>query len=306
MPKQALVVGGTGFLGAAIVRELRAAGWELTTLARGRQGDPFHDVSLIVADRRQPGALAQAIRGRDFDLVVDCAAFQGPDAAVALEAFTGRLGLYVFISTDFVYAAAPKTRFPVREDAPKNPVLPYAAGKLACETALLQAWETTRFPCVILRPPHILGAGRPLGCDPLAMRDPQLLAKIRAGEEITLLAEGQLLIQPVWNREIGACIAHIADNAHTQSVGGKIFNMAGPDTITTRRYYEIIAEYLGVPLRFQSLPLSEFIRRSPDQAHMARHRQYDLSHLAQTTGYRPQFALEDALHETARRLDSQA
>ncbi len=138
------------------------------------------------------------------------------------------------------------------------------------------------------------------------MRDPQLLVKIRAGEEITLLAEGQLLIQPVWNREIGACIAHIADNANTQGVGGEIFNMAGPDAITTRRYYEIIADYLDVPLRFQSLPLSEFIHRSPDQAHMARHRQYDLSHLAQATGYRPQFAIEDALRETARRLDGQS
>ncbi|MDQ2686744.1 MAG: NAD-dependent epimerase/dehydratase family protein, partial [Armatimonadota bacterium] len=148
MPKQALVIGGTGFLGAAIVRELRAAGWELTTLARGRQGNPFHDVSLIVADRSQPGALAQAIRGRDFDLVVDCAGFQEPDAAAAMEAFTGRIGLYVFISTDFVYAAAPDARFPVREDAPKNPELPYAAGKLACEAALGHAWETQRFPSV--------------------------------------------------------------------------------------------------------------------------------------------------------------
>ena len=306
MSKHALVIGATGFLGAAIVRELRGAGWDVTNLARGRQANPFPDVPLIVADRSQASALTQATQGRDFDLIVDCAAFQESDVTAAIEAFSGRVGFYVVISTDFVYAASLDARFPVREDAPKNPALPYAGGKLACEAALLHAWQTQQFPCVILRPPHILGAGRPLGCDPLAMRDPKLLDRIRAGEELSLLAEGQLLIQPIWNREIGACIAHIATGHSAELACGQIFNIAGPDAITTRRYYEIIADYAGTPLRFQSVPLPEFEQRSPEQAHMARHRQYDLSHLAQTTGYRPQFPVEDAILKTARRLDSQA
>lgn len=304
MDKQALVIGGTGFLGAAVVRELREVGWDVTMLARGRRANPPEGVPLLIADRSEPGALAEATRGRDFDLVVDCAAFRQAEADLAVEALRGHVGHYFFISTDFVYAAAPNARFPVPEDAPKQGGLPYAAGKLACEEALMRAWEAQRFPCTVLRPPHILGAGRPLGCDPLTMRDARLLERMRAGQEIVLLAEGQMLIQPVWNREIGTCVAHLAALEDPARVFGKVFNIAGPDAVTTRRYYEMIAEYLGVPLRFRSVTTDEFIRQSPETAHMARHRQYDLSGLAEDAGYRPRWSLEGAIHETAHWLDA--
>ena len=303
MGEAALVIGGTGFLGTAIVRALREAGWQVTSLARGRQANSLADVPLLTADRSQPGELAGAIAGHDFDLVVDCAAFQDPHVAEAIETFGGHTGLYVFISTDFVYAPAPDARFPVREDAPTQRDLPYAAGKLACEAALLRAWEEDRFPSVILRPPHIIGAGRALGCDPLAMREARLLQEMRGGRELALLAEGQLLIQPVWNREIGLCIAHVAAQSGEPQGCGQVFNCAGPDAITTRRYYEIIAAYLGVPLRFRSVSLDDFVRQSPDKAHMARHRIYDLRRLRETTGYMPQLRVEDAIAETAHWLD---
>lgn len=305
MKKQALVIGGTGFLGAVIVRELQAAGWDISSLARGRQENPSPGVPVITADRSEPGALARATRGHDYGLVVDCAAFREADIAAAIEAFSGRVGLYVFISTDFVYAASSDTQFPVREEAPKNRDLPYAAGKLDCEAALLHAWETQRFPCTILRPPHILGAGRPLGCDPLAMRDARLLDRIRSWEPLSLLADGQMLIQPVWNREVGACITHLAAQEDPGRFCGDVFNIAGPAGVTTQRYYEIIAEYVGAPLRFNSVPMPEFVRRFPDQAHMARHRLYDLSRLARMSGYHPQFPVEDAIQETAQWLVDQ-
>lgn len=299
MSQSALVIGGTGFLGAAVVAELRAAGWDVTSLARGRMPNPTEDVPLLVADRAQPGALAEATRGREFELVVDCAAYLGPHAAEAVAAFAESTKLYVFISTDFVYAPAADARFPLREDAAKTYDLPYAAGKLDCEAVLLQAWQERRFPAVILRPPHILGAGKPLGCDPLEMRKPALLDEMRAGRELTLLAEGQLLVQPVWNREIGACIAHLAQHENRERAYGRVCNCAGPDAVTTRRYYEIIAQYLGVPLRFRSVSLHDFVAQSPDKAHMARHRIYDLSSLRESTGYVPQLHLEDALAATA-------
>lgn len=303
MSRRALVIGGTGFLGAAIVEELSRAGWDVTALARGQRANPHSAVPLLTVDRAQPGALAQALQGRDFEIVADCAAFQATDAQAAIEALAGHVGLYVLISTDFVYADVPDAHLPITEGASKQPGLPYAAGKLACEDVLRRAWEDNRFPGVVLRPPHILGAGRPLGCDPLTMRDAQLLGRMRAGEELTLLCEGQMLIQPVWNKEIGQCIAHLGGLDNGARLGGQVFNMTGPDAVTTRRYYEIIAEYLDVPLRFRSVSRAEFIRQSPETAHMARHRQYDLGLLERETGYRPHLKLEQAIVETAQWLD---
>lgn len=301
MAADALVIGGTGFLGSAIVRELQAAGWNVTSLARGNKTSDAA-VPLIVADRSKPGELTAATHGRDFDLVVDCAAYSETDASEAVTAFDGRAGHYFLISTDFVYAAAPDARYPLTEDAPKQTSLPYAAGKLAAEAELFRAFEEIRFPATILRPPHILGAGKPLGSDPLAMRDMRLPQMIRSGEPIRLLADGQMLIQPVWNREIGRCIARLAGN---EATFGQVFNCTGPDAVTALRYYEIINEAVGGSLRMESVAVAEFREKYPEKAHMARHRIYDLTKLRTIAKYEPQLKIEDAIEETLRWVESQ-
>ncbi|HET7771402.1 MAG TPA: NAD-dependent epimerase/dehydratase family protein [Chloroflexota bacterium] len=293
----ALVIGGAGFLGTGIVRELLAAGWHVTALGRGNKPLLVDGVPYLRADRATPGALAQATQGQAYDLVVDCAAYKEEDAAGALTAFAGRTGHYVFISTDFVYSRRIDGPFPIAEDAPKEESLAYGVGKLAAEARLLRAWAEARFPATILRPPHIMGAGKELGSGSVQGRDVQLLERLRAGdaEGVTLLSEGQLLIQPVWHREVGACIAHVARD---ERAFGQVFNCAGPDCVTTRRYYQLIADRLGVPLRAGSLDVRSYLERWPERAPFARHRIYDMSRLAAATGYQPRFRLEEAIAET--------
>jgi nucleoside-diphosphate-sugar epimerase len=292
---RALVIGGTGFLGTAIVRELLQAGWSVTTLGRGNKPNILPQAEFVAADRAQPGALAAALGGRTFDLVVDCAAYQRPHAEDAVATFAGRTGHYIFISTDFVYSPAIEGPFPITEDAPKEQERPYGTGKLACEAVLTQAYEERGFPCTTLRPPHIVGAGKELGTGSVQGRDPRILAHLRAGTSLTLLAEGLLLIQPVWNREVGTCIVHIAGNPRSF---GQVFNCTGPDCVTTRRYYQLIADRLGVPLRYETMAVAEYLQRWPERAPFARHRIYDLSRLAEATGYRPRWRLQDAIAET--------
>ncbi|MGH2352836.1 MAG: NAD-dependent epimerase/dehydratase family protein [Chloroflexota bacterium] len=292
---QALVIGGTGFLGTAIVRELQGAGCVVTSLGRGRKANTVEGVEFIQADRAEHGAMAAALGQRRFDLVVDCAAYRRAEAEDAVATFAGTAGHYVFISTDFVYAPEIEGPFPITEDAPKERERPYGVGKLECEAVLAEGWETQRFPSTTLRPPHIMGAGKELGSGTVQGRDPHLLEHLRAGTDVTLLAEGQLLIQPVWNREVGTCIAHLAGN---ERAFGQVFNCTGPDCVTTRRYYQLIADRLGVPLRADSMDVREYLARWPEKAPFARHRLYDLSRLQAVTGYRPRWRLEAAIAET--------
>ncbi len=297
MAKNALVIGGAGFLGTGIVRELVAAGWDVAVLGRGNKRLLVDGVGYVRADRSQAGALAAALAGRSYDLVVDCAAYKAPDAEDAVRAFTGTAGHYVFISTDFVYAPGYEGPFPISEDAPKETAAAYGTGKLACEAVLARAWAEARLPATTLRPPHIMGAGKELGSGSVQGRDKQLLVHLRdgTGEHVTLLSEGQLLIQPVLHREVGTCIAHIAGN---DQAFGQVFNCAGPECVTTRRYYEVIAERIGVPLATTSMEVSAYLSRWPERAAFARHRMYDTSRLTQLTGYRPRWRLADAIAET--------
>ena len=295
MTRSALVIGGTGFLGTGIVEELLLAGWSVTSLGRGRIPNRATQAAFIQCDRNTPGALAAAVADGRFDLVVDCAAYKAPEAQSVIESLATRTGHYVLISTDFVYAAPPDLRYPLSEDAPKQTEAPYGGGKLACEAALAAAWKDRQFPSTSLRPPHILGHGKVLGADFSQMRDPQVLDRIRSGNGLTLIADGQLLIQPVWHREIGRCIAHIAGNP---AAFGQIFNIAGPDCVTTLEYYQIIARRLNVELRFRSLSLAEVAATMPDRAPVLRHRIYDTTRLRTTTGYVPSLRLDDAIAET--------
>jgi nucleoside-diphosphate-sugar epimerase len=154
-----------------------------------------------------------------------------------------------------------------------------------------RAFAERAFPVTTLRPPHILGQGKALGCDPLAQREMRLPEIIANGEPLRLLNEGMLLVQPVWNREVGLCIAHIAGNAKTL---GQTYNCAGGECVTTRRYYEIIADQLSAELQFESMSLGDFAKEWPAKAHLCRHRAYDLRALREATGYEPRLPLEKA------------
>ncbi len=301
MVQSALVIGGAGFLGTAIVSQLSAAGWATTVMGRGHHRPAPDSVPFIQVDRKQPGALAAASAGVTFDLVVDCAAYFQPDVDDAIATFATLTGHYVFISTDFVYAPSIAGPFPIGEDYPKETERSYGVGKLACEAALQSAWQASKFPFTALRPPHIMGAGKELGTGSVEGRDPTLLQHLRAGEGLTLLGEGLLLIQPVFHREVGDAIAHLAGNPASF---GQVYNCTSPQCVTTRVYYEMVAERIRVPLRAKSMPIAEYLAAWPDKAPFARHRMYDLTRLTATTGYKPHWSLGEALDETVAWLEA--
>lgn len=299
--RSALVIGGTGLLGRGIARELLTHGWDTTLMSRGITLLPsdLSGVSHRIADRRNAADFAAVLNGTVFDLVVDCAAYTEADARIALDCLRKNPRRYFFIGTDFVYSPDPAARFPICEDAPKLSGLPYAEDKLAAENLLLENFRVRNFPVTILRLPHILGDGRPLGCDPAAGgRDSNLSARIRAGEVIPLLAGGLFLIQPVWSREVGRAICHLADRSDTS---GCIYNVAGPECVTIRHYYEILAELLESNPRFHSVDVDKFRRNNPDKSHIARHRIYDTRKI-QAAGYIPQLSLREAIQETIQSL----
>jgi len=106
-----LVLGGTKFLGRAVVDAARARGHELTLFNRGKQ-DPgaYPDVEQIHGDRTQAGAF-DALRGRRFGAVIDTAAYLPRDVASAAAFFAPAADAYLVVSSISAHAdhAAPGT-----------------------------------------------------------------------------------------------------------------------------------------------------------------------------------------------------
>jgi len=100
-----LILGGTKFLGRAIVDAARARGHELTLFNRG-QHDPsaYPDLEQLHGDRTQPGGL-QALVGRSWDAAIDTAAYLPRDVRSMADALQGRVSHYTFVSSVSVFAS---------------------------------------------------------------------------------------------------------------------------------------------------------------------------------------------------------
>jgi 2'-hydroxyisoflavone reductase len=102
-----LVIGGSVFLGRAVVGEALAAGARVTVFNRGRSGPTPEGAEQLVGDRTVPGDLAQ-LDGRRFDLVVDTSGYVPAIVGLAADRLADTCGHYAFVSSINAYPGWPE------------------------------------------------------------------------------------------------------------------------------------------------------------------------------------------------------
>ncbi len=106
-----LVLGGTKFLGRAVVDEALDRGHEVTLFNRGETNpDLYPEVEKLRGDRR--GDLS-ALEGREWDAVVDTSGYLPQVVRASAELLADSVGHYTFVSSCSVYADFSE---PARED----------------------------------------------------------------------------------------------------------------------------------------------------------------------------------------------
>lgn len=154
--KSLLVIGGTGQISAACVREAVEGGLRVTVLNRGRGGHRRlpESIEAITADIRDEDATRTALAGRRFDSVADFLTFTDEQARSAVRLFGASTGQYVFISSASAYQKPPQ-RLPIGESTPLfNPFSRYARDKIACERLLRDEHAAGRINVTCVRPSH--------------------------------------------------------------------------------------------------------------------------------------------------------
>lgn len=104
--KRLLVLGGTRFLGPAVVEDALERGWEVTLFNRGRSNPHlFPDLEKLVGDRdpNQGDGLSALEGERTWDYVVDTSSYVPTHTRTVCELLKGRVGTYALISTISVY-----------------------------------------------------------------------------------------------------------------------------------------------------------------------------------------------------------
>ncbi len=142
-----LVLGGTRFLGWAVVAAALDAGDDVTTFTRGVSGKPPDPVEALYGDRSVAADLA-VLEGRQFDVVVDTSGYEPRVVRDSARLLAPSAGHYVFVSTLNVFpdwgeqpvgADSPVhdgTPDATTDDAPEDPVARYGWLKSGCERAV--------------------------------------------------------------------------------------------------------------------------------------------------------------------------
>jgi nucleoside-diphosphate-sugar epimerase len=257
-----LVLGGTGFIGAPLVRRLVADGVETVVGCRGGGEVPAGATSRIL-DRGDRDAVLAAVRELAATTVIDLLAYTGPDTLPLLDALSGRIERYVMASSIDVYAnyeglhrrgqptpvwdrltedaALRESRFPYRLARPRAVGDPQAwmddYDKIPLEEA---ARAAAGLEATILRLPMVFGPG-----------DRQR----RFSWAIRPMAQGRprIVIPHPWAAwratfgyvdDVAAAIALVATHP---AAAGQTYNLGRANTPTNLAWAATFAEHLGWP-----------------------------------------------------------
>ena len=206
-----LVLGGTVFLGRHVVEAALARGDEVTTFTRGQTAPELHpEVEKLRGDR--DGAL-DALRGREWDVVVDTSGFVPRVVRQSTELLADNVALYVFVSSISVYADV--SRPGVTEDAPLATVedeatedvgVHYGALKALCEQVVEQSLQGRT---LVVRPGLIVGPHDPTD------RFTYWPTRLARGGEVLAPAPPERLTQFVDARDLVEWIRNVAGEGTT-------------------------------------------------------------------------------------------
>lgn len=156
--KRALVTGGTGTVGRAVVARLLAGGWSVRVLTRTAEGAGADGVTYAMGDLANASAIRDAVA--DCQLVVHCAITNsgvdvraaGDLADAAIDAGVRR---FVHVSTISVYAVTPSgTIDESSAGVPVNSTDIYARMKASIERVLLT--RAPRLHLGIIQPANVV------------------------------------------------------------------------------------------------------------------------------------------------------
>jgi 2'-hydroxyisoflavone reductase len=193
-----LVLGGSGFVGRAVVEEGLRRGWRVTTFNRGRRPEAGGAVERLTGDRLVASDL-DVLRGREWDVVVDT--WSGAPRAVrdSADALAGRAPVYAYVSTGSVYAPPPPVggdeSSPTVDASPDATGGEYAEVKRGAELAVEAAFGPRALHA---RAGLILGPHEDVG------RLPWWLLRMRRGGEVLAPGPRDAPIQYIDARDLAA------------------------------------------------------------------------------------------------------
>jgi nucleoside-diphosphate-sugar epimerase len=222
-----LVMGGSSFVGRAVVEDGLRRGWAVTTFNRGQA--PWTDprVERVLGDRLRPGDLDR-LGQREWDFVVDTWSGAPRAARDSAAALADRAERYLYVSSASVYAPPP----PIDGDESARTVAAspdagdgdYAAMKRGAELGVTAAFGDR---ALLARAGTILGPHEDVG------RLPWWLLRMERGGEVLAPGPPELPLQYIDARDLARWLLDAAGDG-----------LSGPFNVVSRSGHATMGELL--------------------------------------------------------------
>lgn len=254
-----LITGATGFVGSHVADGAKARGFAVRALARPT-ADLTHlkalGAEIVPGDVTDPDAVRRAVAG--IDVVVHAAAKVGDWGPVdeyrrvnvgglrnLLEAVKGTpVRRFVHVSSLGVYAARHHFGTDEAEPLPESQIDGYTQSKVEAEKLALEYVRRENVPVTILRPGFVYGP-----------RDrtvlPRLADRLRE-RTVVYIARGRYALNTTYVGNLADAVFLAAENP---AAVGEVFNLTDGEFVSKRRFFETIADGLGLPRPRGSVPV---------------------------------------------------
>jgi nucleoside-diphosphate-sugar epimerase len=303
---RALVAGGGGFVGSALVGALAAAGHDVSVMTTGERALPS-PVRTLRLDRWHPSYVLEAESTPRYDWIFNAAAYgvdpsqtdataarlanaELPLAFVDLARRAGARAL-VHVGSCFEYAE-PAERRPLRESDPLETVKTYAVSKVAGSLAVVEAARLNGVNAIVARLFGVYGAGE----RPWRLL-PSIHDRLVRGQPVPL-SEGSQVRDYLHIADVAAGLMALAAAISETPRAPSIVNLCSGAEITVRRFAETLADGLGAPrelLQFGAIPM-----RSREIAYLVG----DVGYLNSLMPWRSAYTLESGLAAAAAELSA--
>lgn len=250
-----LVIGGTLFIGRALVDQLLQRGDEVVIMHRGK-GTPYGDrVGEIACDRNDVPAVRSALSGQRFDVIYDnvydwqrgTTAEQVSAAAVAAAKGLRR---YVFVSSIAVYPPGGEYDEGAALLAGDSPNA-YGRQKAESERMLFRLQQRNDIPVATIRPAFIYGPNNPFD------REAFFWDRVLAGRPIIVPGDGRRTMQWVHVQDVARAEVQAANDAIAV---GHAYNLASYPPITQDDFVTMLATIAGRKVDLVHIPREEIER----------------------------------------------
>lgn len=218
-----LIIGGTRFVGRALVESALAHGHDLTLFNRGKTNpDLFPQVANITGDR--DGGLDALGTQQTWDAVIDTVGYVPRVVRQSVDALRDRVGRYAFISTISVYDQD-KLPADADENAPlsilDDPTVEQITGetygglKVLCEQTVSEVYGDR---ALLLRPGLIVGPHDPTN------RFTYWVRRLAQGGDVLAPPDPEQPVQFIDARDLAEFTIHALEQAYSGD-----YNLTGPD-----------------------------------------------------------------------------